>query len=512
MPLSQARHLPRRLTATCGALAVLGAMVAGSASSAEAGTASGGQSSTLTVASSAAGLTPDFSTYTQLELMVYDDAVYDFPMHLNPVTNALEPWAVTSWSYNTSKTALTLNLRHGMKFTNNTPVNATALADNFEQRIKLEDASFDYTNIASIDAPTDYQVVIHLKSPDSSFLAEVAMTHIAAPAAITSKDDPIGSGPYILDKARTVADVTYVFTRNPNYWNRGAFPYNTIIDKIMTSTTASTNALISGQAQYADIDADNAAAVRAHGDRVILGEGDSVTFLIVDRTGKIVPALGNVLVRQALNYAINRPAIQKYLDLGQGSDTSQYFLPGSPFYIKNLKDPYSYDVAKAKQLLAEAGYPHGFNIGTVPTLWFPQYQPVVQQDFAAIGVKINFAPINLEKSVPLVLAGDYPGFVWGDSMPNPGLEMRPDGIWNPLHSSTPELVSLWKTIDGGSAAAAAKAMPELAEYLYKNAWFVQIGHTPSYFAAAKDVKVVPAGAYSIAGFDGAYLWNITPAS
>jgi peptide/nickel transport system substrate-binding protein len=510
MSLSQARRLRRRVTASLGALVVLGALAAGCSSSP--GSTAAAPSLTLTVASSAAGLTPDFSTYTQLELMVYDDAVYDFPMHLSPYTNALVPWAVTSWSYNANKTVLTLNLRHGMKFTNNTPVNAAALAANFEQRIKLEDASFDYTNIASIDTPSEYQVVINLKQPDSSFLAEVAMTHIAAPAAITSKDDPIGSGPYILDKARTVPGVTYVFTRNPGYWNPSAFPYDTIIDKIMTSTTASTDALISGQADYADIDADNATAVRAHGDKVILGEGDSVTFLIVDRNGKIVPALGNVLVREALNYAINRPAIAQYVELGQGSATSQYFLPGSPFYISNLTSPYTYDPAKAKQLLAEAGYPHGFNIGTVPTLWFPQYQPAVQQYFAAIGVKVNFSSIPLEKSVPLVLAGKYPGFVWGDSMPNPGLEMRPDGIWNPLHSSTPELVSLWKTVDGGSAAASAAASQQLALYLYRNAWFVQIGHTPSYFAAAKDVDVAPAGAYSISGFDGAYLWNITPAN
>ena len=96
-------------------------------------------------------------------------------------------------------------------------------------------------------------------------------------------------------------------------------------------------------------------------------------------------------------------------------------------------------------------------------------------------------------------------------MPDPGLEMRPAGIWNPQHDSTPNLVSIWKTVDGGSPAASAQASQQLALYLYRQAWFVQIGHTPSYFAASKDVNVYRQGRTPSPGFDGAYLWNITPA-
>ena len=468
-------------------------------------------SKTLTVASSAAGLPPDFSTYTALELMVYDDAVYDFPMHLNADTDAIEPWAATSWSYDDSKTALTLNLRPGMTFSDGTPVNGAALKANFDQRVTLKDASFDYTNIVSVDAPTDTQVVIHLKTPDATFLPEVAMTHISAPAAITSKDSPIGSGPYILDKSKSVTGSSYVFTRNPHYWNASAFPYDTIVEKVMADVAARTNALLSGQVDYAAIDANSAAAVKAKGLQVIQGEGDSTTFLIADRAGKIVPALGDVRVRQALNYAIDRNAIDKSIDLGNGNATSQYFLPGSPYHFDG-PDTYTYDPAKAKALLAAAGYPKGFNFGTLPSLWFPQYEPAVTQYFSAIGVKVQFSAIPLEKSVPDVLAGKYAGFVWGDSMPNPGLEMRPDGIWNGTHYSTPQLVSLWNTIDSGSTAASAQGMQDLAKYIYQNAWFVQLGHTPAYFAADKSLSVKPAGGYSITGFDGAYLWDMKPAS
>lgn len=466
---------------------------------------------TLTVASSAAGLAPDFSTYTQLELMVYDDAVYDFPMHLNADTDAIEPWAVTSWSYDASKTALTLNLRPGMTFSDGTPVNGAALKANFDQRVTLKDASFDYTNIASVDAPTDTQTVINLKTPDATFLPEVAMTHISAPSAITSKDSPIGSGPYILDKSKSVSGSSYVFTRNPHYWNASAFPYGTIVDKVVADVTARTNALLSGQVDYAAIDANSAVAVKAKGLQVIQGEGDSTTFLIADRAGKIVPALGDLRVRQALNYAIDRNAIDKSIDLGNGNATSQYFLPGSPYHFDG-PDTYTYDPAKAKALLAQAGYPNGFNMGTLPSLFFPAYEPAVTQYFAAIGVKVQFSAIPLEKSLPLVLAGKYAGFVWGDSMPNPGLEMRPDGIWNGTHFSTPQLVSLWKTIDTGDPAASAQGMQDLAKYIYQNAWFVQLGHTPAYFAADKSLSVKPAGAYSITGFDGAYLWDMKPAS
>src|SRR5450759_2477316 len=83
-------------------------------------------------------------------------------------------------------------------------------------------------------------------------------------------------------------------------------------------------------------------------------------FLLKD--GTAVPAIGDVRVRQALNYAIDRTALAKVLGGGKGRPVSSEFLPGGDAYDASLDNYYPYDVAKAKALLAAAGYPNGFKV------------------------------------------------------------------------------------------------------------------------------------------------------
>ena len=72
-------------------------------------------------------------------------------------------------------------------------------------------------------------------------------------------------------------------------------------------------------------------------------------------------------VRQALNYAVDRKAIAKALYGDETLALSQYALPGQPGYDETLDEKYPHDVAKAKQLLAEAGYPNGFTLPVLDT-------------------------------------------------------------------------------------------------------------------------------------------------
>ena len=466
---------------------------------------------TFTMATSSSGLAPDFSNYSALQLFAAFQAVYDYPMHFDPATQELEPWMVTDWSYDDSRTTLTMNIRDDMVFSNGDPVTAADLKANFDQRVALMDGGFNYTNIVSIEAPSDTQVVIQLAQPDYFFLAQVAATHISHPSAMESKDAPLGSGPYVLDKEKTVAGSSYVFTRNPEYWNPEAFAYDEVVIKVMADVTARVNALVSGQVDYAPIDANTAAAAEERGFEVFRNYATSATLLIFDRAGTLVPALGDPAVRRALQYAIDREAIAESIDNGDGNPQDQYFLEGQPWYVEDAGE-YTYDPEKAKQLLAEAGYPDGFVIGDVPSLWFPEYEPAVEQYLADVGVTINFVTGPLEDSVPGLLAGEVPTVVWNNGVWLPSNELLPTGVWNPLRYTNPDVDGFLERINGGTPEEAAAANAEFGQYIYDNAWAIQIAHPASYFAAdASKVDVSLAGLQAFSGFDGIYLWDVKPA-
>ena len=82
-------------------------------------------------------------------------------------------------------------------------------------------------------------------------------------------------------------------------------------------------------------------------------------LLLFDREGKVVPALKELKVRQAINYALDRESLLKNVMQGSGTLTSQVFGPESGSYLPELDKYYSFDVAKAKSLMAEAGYVRG---------------------------------------------------------------------------------------------------------------------------------------------------------
>ncbi len=467
---------------------------------------------TFTMVTSSSGVGPDFSNYSSLQLFTMYQAVYDYPMHYDPSTAKLTPWAVTKWAYDKAQTVLTLDVRKGMEFADGKPVNAAALKANFDQRITLLDAGFNYTNVSSVDTPSDSQVVIHLKSPDYFFIQDVANTHIAEPGSLTSKDSPMGSGPYVLDKKQTVVNSSYVFTRNPHYWDPKAYAFDTVTVKVMADVTARVNALVSGQVDYAPIDANTAKAAGDRGFKVFKNQATSAVLLPFDRAGTLVPALGNVKVRQALEYAIDRNTVAKTIDHGDGNASDQYFVKGMPWYVPDA-GKYTYDPAKAKQLLAEAGYPNGFDIGDVPSLFAPEYEPAVKQYLADVGVKINFVSGSLEKQVPDLVAGKVPAGVWNDGLWLPVNEIEPTGVWNPLHYTTPEYDALLKQFNGGTPDQVKQAAADMGKYMYDNAWFIQVGHPASYFAAnTKKVDVKLAGLQAFSGFDGIYLWDIKPAA
>jgi peptide/nickel transport system substrate-binding protein len=167
---------------------------------------------------------------------------------------------------------------------------------------------------------------------------------------------------------------------------------------------------------------------------------------IHDSNGTIVKALGDVRVRQALNYAIDREAISKSLYEGVAEPTSEDNSTDS--FAPSLQNYYPYDPAKAKQLLAEAGYPHGFSFDLVTpnqgTLLGQSLTQAITQDWANIGVTVNFTVTTTESQL-------FKEFLDGSAFmleysPTPTLTYAqaylPDAFVNPQHVKYQQMVGL----------------------------------------------------------------------
>jgi peptide/nickel transport system substrate-binding protein len=200
--------------------------------------------------------------------------------------------------------------------------------------------------------------------------------------------------------------------KNPYYWDPSVQHWDKIVIKIISDGNSILSALKTGQVQVAEGAATEADAAEAAGLRIVSAQSAMLGMYIGDIDGKIVPALKDVRVRQALNYAIDREAIVSSIYGKYGKPTDQFVPEGIGGYVKELEDFYPYDPAKAKQLLAEAGYPDGFKFTLVE-------QPAVSSgdllaqamvaNWQDIGVDVTLKPTDsFATYVPLMFTRQYP--------------------------------------------------------------------------------------------------------
>jgi peptide/nickel transport system substrate-binding protein len=453
----------RRIALTAvSAVLMLSAAACGSGSGSGSGKAATG--GTLTLAPLVAAQPWDLADAGLGNNTQYYQPVYDSLLRLSP-TAEVKPNLATKWSYDAARTVLTMTLRTGVKFTDGTALDAAAVKVNLLHTEKgTSEAAGQLKGITGVDVVNATTVAIKLSAPDPSLVPNLGNVAgmMASPKAIaagTIKTTPVGSGPYTLDKSATTAGSTYTFVRNQGYWNKAAFPFDKIVLKPLTDPTAVLNALRSGQVNGALLaSAKNVAPAKSSGLNVTkYTSGDVEGVYIWDREGKIVKALGDVRVRQALNYAFDRSTIVKTAKQGLGKATTQIFNPGGSAFDSSLDSKYSYDPAKAKQLLAEAGYPHGFSV-TVPDVSsvFPDQQAAMVQQLEDIGIKV-----------------------------------AKSALWNPLHSADPKVTDLITKAQSATGAAQDALFKQLNTYLVDQAWNAPWDSVENTYATTKGVTFTP---------------------
>jgi peptide/nickel transport system substrate-binding protein len=488
------------------------------------GSASGGGTSTSSGGTLNLGLLVPATTFEAPDMnwaneSPYGQAVYDTLVQASP-SGTIGPDLATAWSYNAGKTVLTLTLRTGIKFTDGTAFDASTAVQNLEafQKGTSNNAS-DLVNMASAKAASPTQLVITLKQPDPAFLTYLSQNAglQESPKAFgssTAKTVPVGSGPYVMDTAGTVPGSSYTFTANPKYWNKAQQHYAKIVMTVYSTPTAGLDAIQGGQVNAANtFDNTSLTQIQNAGFTVYPLQLNWEGLLLLDRDGSMSKALANVKVRQAINYAFDRTALLKALGAGYGTVTTQVFGPTSPAFDKALDSYYTFDPAKAKQLLAQAGYQNGFtlNMPEAAALGASTYA-LIAQELANVGIKVNNTSYQGNQIFTAILAPKYPATyfilqqdptVWQETQ----FDIAKTATWNPFHTSTPAVTGYIKTIQIGSAAQSDTASKALNQYLVQNAWFAPFFRPQSSFVADKNTAVTVQVGNALP-----YLWNIKPKS
>ncbi len=454
-------------------------------------TASSAVGGTLTVAQSIGTTTLNPETTNQSDCY-FEELAYE-PLIVRLENGGLAPGLATSWHYaGHGNTTFVMDLRSGVKFSDGTTMTAQDVVNDFKYLLKADGQMAPEFAGDSFAVTGPMQVTITAKTPNPQFPFLLTQDYNAGdiispnglkdPAALGTKT--FGAGPYEIDAAETVSGSVYTYTPNPYYYDKAAVHWKKVVIKVIATAQATLDAMKTGQVNLTQGDPTTLKAAEQAGLTVtqapLLWDG----VVLADRNGKTVKALGSLQVRQALNYATDRTAIVPALYAGFGKPTEQVTVPGGFGYLASLNSRYPYDPAKARQLLAAAGYPHGFTMSMVTANYGSEnlLAQALAQEWAQVGVKVNIIDdANTSAYESAFASGKIPSFIaiYGQqpiSIEGPGLFL-PAALFNPYHTASAALQNLYDQDIRASGAAQQTLNQEVESYLVDNAWFVPVVST-----------------------------------
>lgn len=355
---------------------------------------------TITIGTTSAPGTLNPATSTDGADYMYLYYVFDRLLQRNPKTGTLEPMLATSWHFaGPGKLELVVDLRHGVKFQDGTPFNAEAVVK-FEKIYAANgDAGNDLQYVTSVTADGDYTVIYHLSQQNAQLpngLADRAGM-IASPTAMAREGssfgtDPVGTGPYKF--VSEVQGASYDFTTYPGYWNNKALPRVKNVDiKIFQTDTSLVDAIRSGDINVAAGVFPQDVSVLKQESNLSVAVGQGLTFNLAYFNGSRKP-LNSPLIRLAFNLALNRQAIVAAATDGLGQVWTEAQPPGTLGYTASLAPIWTYDPAKARELVKEAGYPNGTSLTCYeyPGYGYDITDPIIIAEEKAVGINLTVIP------------------------------------------------------------------------------------------------------------------------
>lgn len=365
------------------------------------GASSGSSVNTLVIANAVKVDTLDPEANSVNESIWLDQNLYSRLLQPNATGTALLPDLATSWNISANGLSYTFHLRPDAQFADGSPVTAADVVYSIQRSRAFSGGwGFLLTAVKTITAPDPHTVTITLSQPHAPLLADLAMyAYSVVPEKLVKAQGnsffqhPVGSGPFMVSSYNADSEVD--LARNPHYY--GTKPkISTVKMLIVPDDNSRVLMLESKKADVIENPPGNLVSQinKTPGLSVQLFPSTRVDFIQLDQHFK---PFKSQLVREALNYAIDRNAIVKLAYQGHATPGAS-FMPYKMEFFNSGLQPYAYNPAKAKQLLAQAGYPHGFSTFLITVSGDVAGQAeavVVKSELAAVGINVSIQSYEL---------------------------------------------------------------------------------------------------------------------
>jgi peptide/nickel transport system substrate-binding protein len=459
------------------------------------------------------------------------DYVYSWPVYeslFRPnASGTVDPWLLASYEADPEAPAYIFHVRRDVTFSDGTRLDASVVKWNIDHYLKVGSKRVALLgSIKSVDVVDPYTLRINLSTWSSiiptAFSRECgymfSQTHYERYGDAYCQENPVGTGPFVLQQ--WTRNVSKLFVRNTRYWG-GPVQLDAVSYTIYNDPVVGQAALIAGEIDvFAGMEMTGLHPLAERGfvvkTEALKDHASLLVFNSLNRQG--TDPTGHLLVRQAISHAIDRKALVGAAYLGYASVSNQFGV-GDHYYNSGVNG-YSYDPAKAKSMLAEAGYPQGFStqIGAAASVANKTVLAIIQANLAAVGINARIQLLtgaaanqgatgwgtgmwyhtsSIYVNVAMQMASIFPKGLTGGVL---GLTtmLRPDDVSAALSRSVSS------TSDEESVASVGEANKLLIDTY---AIYVPIAEYPYIYVVNQRVKDSGIGDifYSIASLSTAYL-------
>ena len=373
------------------------------------GGTAGGYKNTLTWAQGADVTSVDPHQGKETPAVQVNTQIFDTLVTVDPETNEVVPQIAESWEQTDDQTYV-FKIREGIKFHDGSDLTAEDVKFSLDRARNSAAVSYIVNFIEEVTVDDDHTVTVKTTAPYAPTLRNLAIPFAAiVPKAVVEADEnafiqnPVGSGPYKFVEWNHGDHVT--LKAFDDYY-AGKPETENLIMKVIPETSQRTIALETGEVDLAyDLAVNDIPKVNSD-DKLTVYEIPSLTCWYVSMNMNKKP-FDNPKVREAMSMAIDRQTIIDTINAGSGQTADAIIAPAVfGYYSTGVKE---YNPTKAKELLAEAGYPNGFST----TLWVNDNQSriemcqAMQAMLLEVGVQCNLEVLEFGSFISRTTAGDH---------------------------------------------------------------------------------------------------------